>query len=182
MRMWDQHDHLGNPSRVGDHQEFIGQLGGRDDLQPELVAVELERRLHIGDPQHDLSEAFDFAHAAIAATIAARFASFARVGTEQPGARSRPRPPVSAIALRASAATSCGGPYSKLARCPRPPITGRPLIVLPSASEGLPLLWTDQLIACAGMSRARAKFRFEPHRCTILPHASAGSRRSTPTS
>ena len=61
-------------------------------------------------------------------------------------------------------------------------MTGRPLIVLPSTSDGLPWLWIDQLTTCAGMSRARPKFRFEPQRWTTLNHASLGSCRSTLTS
>src|SRR6266851_4132438 len=86
------------------------RLGRRDELEPELVAIELEGRLHVGDPQHDLGESFDSAHAATPVTIAARLVSRTRGGTEQPGAMSNPRPPVSSIALRASASILAGGP------------------------------------------------------------------------
>ena len=110
VRMRDQHDHLGYAARLRDHQELVRHLGRRDYLEPELVAIELQRRLHVGDPQHDLGEPFHAAHAATAVTIAARFVSRTRGGTEQPGAISSPRPPVSSMARRASASIFGGGP------------------------------------------------------------------------
>src|ERR1700731_854469 len=125
--MWDENDHLGHAVRPASRlQKFVRQLRRREELEPELVAIEPKGRVHVLDPQHDLGKAGDrVRHAAIAETTAARLMSLARGGTEQPGASSRPRPPVSATARRASASTSGGGPYRRLARCPSPPITAR---------------------------------------------------------
>jgi len=106
-----QHDHLRHPIGAGARfQELVRQLRWRDDLEPEQVTVEMQGRLQVPHPKHDLGKAGDHYHAATADTIAARFTSFARVGTEHPGASSNPRPPVSAIARLASASTSAGGP------------------------------------------------------------------------
>src|SRR5713226_4152779 len=137
-----QHDHLRHSvCPAARLQELVRQLRRRDQHEAELVAVEAESRIHVLDPQHYLGQACARpSHAAIAETIAARLMSLARGGTEQPGASSRPRPPVSATARRASASTSGGGPYRRLFRCPSPPITARPLNVLPSASDGFPWL------------------------------------------
>src|SRR5712692_58560 len=140
--MRNQHDHLGHTMLTrGCSEELDRELDRRDDLQTEEVAVEVERGVHIADPQHDLGEpGDDAAHAATAEIIAARFASLVCGETEHPGASSSPRPSVAAIARRASASTSPGGPYRKLARWPMPPIAARPLIVRPSASDGVPWL------------------------------------------
>src|SRR5690242_5645188 len=175
MRVWDEHDHFRNPAGRRHPQEFVGQRWGRDDLHPEHVAIELQRRLHVGDPQHDLRQTFDSAHAA----IASRFKSRTRGGTEQPGASNKPRPPVSSAARSASALTFDGGPYTSVPRWLRPPITARAAISRPCASDGLPWLCTDQLIACVGRSRARVKLRFEPHRWRTLNHAASGIEFST---
>src|SRR5450759_2633103 len=109
--MRNKHDHLGNSEgALTCAEELVRQLRRRDQDQAEYVAIEIQRRVHISHPEHDLGETGHPAHAASADTIAARLVSFARVGTEQPGASSSPRPPVSATARRASASTSEGGP------------------------------------------------------------------------
>src|ERR1700682_2964717 len=109
--MRHQHDHLGHSeAALAGAQELVRELGWRHQLEAETVLIEMQRRGHVVDPQHDLRETRNAVHDAIADTIAARFASLARVGTEQPGASSKPRPPVSSTACRASASTSAGGP------------------------------------------------------------------------
>src|SRR6266567_1025198 len=165
-----QHDHLRNSVRPrAGAQEFVRQLRRRHHLEPEQIPIEMERALHVAHPQNDLREPGDRpGHVAIAAAIAARFASRVRGGTEQPGATSRPRPPVSPTTRRTSASISGGGPYSSVERWPSPPITALPLIRRPSTNVGLPWLCTDQLIACAGRSRDSPKCRLEPHRCATL--------------
>src|ERR1700687_672048 len=111
VRMRHQHDHLGHPGRTfARTQKFVWQLWRRDDLEAEHVPVKMERRLDVAHPQHDLRETRNPTHAASAVTIAARLTSLARGGTEHPGARSKPRPPASSTARRASVSTSCGGP------------------------------------------------------------------------
>src|SRR5438046_1035762 len=115
MRMRDQDDHLRDPAALGDHQELVGQLRWRHALEPEHVAVELQRRLHVGHPQYDLGESLDPAHAAIPVIISARLASRTRGGTEQPGATSKPRPPVSSTATRTSSSIFVAGPYTTAA-------------------------------------------------------------------
>ena len=112
VRVWHEHDHLRHPIGPGGRfQELTGKLWRRDDLEPELVALEVQRLLDVMHPKHDLGQPNDdAAHAVTAETIAARLMSLARGGTEQPGASSKPRPPVSATARRASASTSSGGP------------------------------------------------------------------------
>src|SRR6266540_6522742 len=106
----DEHDHLGDSAGLGDHQELVGHLQRREQLEPEPVSIELHRPFDVGDPPHDLGETFDLAHAATAPAIAARCSSRTRGGTEHPGARSSPRPPVSETAARASASILAGGP------------------------------------------------------------------------
>src|SRR6266852_893122 len=179
--MRDQHDHLRHAVRARARaQELVWQLRRRYHLEPEQVAIEMERGLHVARPHDDLGEpGYGPAQVAIAAAIAARFASRVRGGTEQPGATSKPRPPVSPTTRRTSDSISDGGPYSSVERCPSPPITALPLRRRPSARVGLPWLCTDQLIACAGRSRARPKCRLEPHRCATLNHAPRGMRSST---
>src|SRR3989442_7023504 len=179
VRVRYEHDHLGNPTRFRHHQELVGQLRWRHYLEPKAIAIELERSLHVGDPQHDLGEPFDFAHAATGDVIASRFASRTRGGIEQPGASNKPRPPVTLIALSASNLIFAAGPYTRVERWFSPPIAARPAISCPSASDGLPWLWIDQLTACDGRSRASPKLRFEPHRWTTLNHAPAGRAPST---
>src|SRR5437773_5531660 len=110
VRVRHQHDQLWDATRLGDHQELVGHLWRRHQLEPEPVLVELERRLHIGDPKHDLGEAFDAAHAASADAKAAMFFSCTRGDTEHPGATISPRPPVSRTAARASSSIFGGGP------------------------------------------------------------------------
>src|SRR5450631_3787921 len=107
-----EHDHLRHPVRASPcPQKFVWELGWRNNLEPEQIAIEMQGPLHIAHPQHDLRETRNEpAHAATADAMAARLTSLARVGTEQPGASNRPRPSVSAIARRASASTSAGGP------------------------------------------------------------------------
>src|SRR5439155_20501708 len=101
------------------------------------------------------------------------------VGTEHPGPKSNPHPPVSLIARSASDLIFAAGPYTRVERWLSPPITARPAISRPSANDGLPWLWIDQLTACEGRSRASPKLRFEPHRWTTLNHAPAGRARRT---
>src|ERR1700681_1588372 len=110
--MRNQYDHLRHTvTSVRRLEELVRQLRRRNWLPPAKVAIEAEGRILVVHPEHDLGEARDAAaHAATALTIAARLMSLARGGTEQPGASNRPRPPVSATALRASASTSDGGP------------------------------------------------------------------------
>src|SRR2546430_17125754 len=126
VRVRDQHDHLGDPTRFRHHQKLVWHLRGRHDLEPEAVAIELERRLHVGDPQHDLGQTFNTTHAATANITASRFASRTRGGTEHPGARSNPRPPVSRIARSASDLTFDAGPKPSVDRWLSPPISARP--------------------------------------------------------
>src|SRR5438477_3173174 len=111
-----QDDHLRDASGLGHHQELVRQLRGRHQLEAEPISIEIERGLHIGDPQDDLGQALHPAHAATAVAIASRFTSRTRGDTEQPGASSSPRPPVSSTAARASAAIFGGGPYTSVAR------------------------------------------------------------------
>src|ERR1700716_223820 len=87
-----EHDHLGHRALArACSQEAVWQLGRRDHLEAEEVAVEGERTIHVVCPQHDLSQVEHRpAHAAAASIISARFDSLARGGTEQPGARSSP--------------------------------------------------------------------------------------------
>src|SRR4029077_7286648 len=175
--MGHEHDHL-RPSFVAipSAKELVGQCRRRDELQAEQVTIEMHRRIHVPHPEHDLREAGDrTAHAATASPIATRLMSRTRGGTEQPGASSKPRPPVSAIARLASAWTSDGGPYRRLFRWPSPPITARPLRVRPCDKVGVPRLWIDQLTTCDGISFTRSKCSFDPHRCTALNQASCGS-------
>src|SRR4029077_1965591 len=110
--MRDQHYHLGYArAALAGAKELVRQLGQRDQLEAEPINVERQRRVHVVHPEDDLPQALHAArHAAGADTIAARLMSFARGGTEQPGASSNPRPLVSATARRASASTSSGGP------------------------------------------------------------------------
>src|SRR5260370_20168065 len=113
-RVWmrNEHDRLRHSrvARAG-AKELVRQLRRRAKLESEPVTVKMQRRLHVIHQEDDLRQALHApGHAARAATIAARFMSFARVGTEHPGASSNPRPPVSATARRASASTSRGGP------------------------------------------------------------------------
>src|SRR2546428_5712830 len=179
VRVRDEHDHLRNPTGFRHHQELVGELRWRHDLEPKAIAVELQRRLHVGDPQHDLGETFDFAHAARGDVIASRWASRTRGGTEHPGARSNPRPPVSRIARSASVLIFAAGPYTRVERWLRPPITARLSISRRSASVVLPCLWIDELTACESRSRASPKLRFDPHRWTALNHAAPGRAPST---
>src|SRR5207245_3529271 len=179
--MGHEHDHLRHSFiTLPGTQELVGQLRRRDDLQPEQVSVEMKRFIHVAHPEHDLRETGDCpTQAATASPIATRLMSRTRGGTEQPGASSRPRPPVSAIARLASAWTSDGGPYRRLLRWPRPPITARPLRLRPCDRVGVPRSWIDQLPTCEGMSFTRSKCSFDPQRCTELNHASCGSWPST---
>src|SRR5438445_867129 len=179
--MGHEHDHLRHSLiTLPGTEEFVGQCRRRDDLQPEQVPIEMQRRIHVAHPEHDLRETGDCpTQAATASPIATRLMSRTRGGTEQPGASSRPRPPVSAIARLASAWTSDGGPYRRLLRWPRPPITARPLRLRPCDRVGVPRLWIDQLTTCEGMSFTRSKCSFDPQRCTELNHASCGSWPST---
>src|SRR5229473_5721740 len=110
--MWYEHDHLRHsiPAVTG-AQELVRQRRRRNELESEQVPIEMQRRVHVAHPEDDLRQAGDGSpQAATASPIATRLMSRTRGGTEQPGASRRPRPPVSAIARRASACTSDGGP------------------------------------------------------------------------
>src|SRR5260370_7667928 len=94
--MRNEHDRLrhSRAARAG-AKELVRQLRRRDQLEAETVTVKMQRRLHVMHPEDDLRQALHApGHAARAATIAARFMSFARVGTEHPGPSSTPRPPL----------------------------------------------------------------------------------------
>src|ERR1700687_6056225 len=109
--MWHQHDHLGHSrGTFARAKELVREFLRGDQLESEHVPVKAQSRVDVLHPQHDLRETRDAAHAAMAVSIAARWTSWSRGVTENPGASSSPRPPVSATARRASVSTSGGGP------------------------------------------------------------------------
>src|SRR5213082_1369307 len=148
----------------------------------EIVSGDWSSDVCSSDLQHDLGQTLNTTHAATANITASRLASRTRGGTEHPGASSNPRPPVSRIARWASVLIFDAGPKTSVERWLSPPITARPAISRPSASDGLPWLWIDQLTACEAKLRASAKLRFEPHRWTTLNHVPAGMAPSTASS
>src|SRR5467141_552200 len=66
--MRHQHDHLRHTvASLPRAKEFVRQLRQRDDLEPEQVPIEMERGIHVANPQHDLCETGDSStHAATA--------------------------------------------------------------------------------------------------------------------
>src|SRR5437762_9878634 len=57
VRMRDQHDHLRHSVRTGPcAKELVRQLRRRYHLQPEQIAVEMERGLHVAHPQNRSEE------------------------------------------------------------------------------------------------------------------------------
>src|SRR5260370_10001796 len=131
--MRDEHDHLGHSiTAIPGAQELVGQARRRNHLETEEVAVEMQGRVHVAHPEHDLGETGDRTlQAATASLIATRLISRTRGATDQPGATSSPRPPVSAIARFPSACTSAGGPYRTLLPFPPPTINTPPLTLTP---------------------------------------------------
>src|SRR5690348_9590924 len=110
IRVRDQNDQLWDAVGFSHAKKFVGHLRRRDQLEAEVLSIERERYLDVGRPQDDLGDALYVTHAATAEIIAARLVSRTRGGTEQPGASTSPRPPVSSTARRASSSIRGGGP------------------------------------------------------------------------
>jgi len=119
---------------------LFGSFRGEISSNPKPIAIEMKRGVHVVDPQHDLGETGDPAHAAIAVTIAARFASLARVGTEQPGASSNATARVSSTALSGFGFDFRRWAIKQARALPSPPMDWPPLIFPAFCQGGLPWL------------------------------------------